>query len=312
MIWFATTRDNDRTIRNYLEGLGAPLVPRIAPVRYEDVLGSDSLPEGTWVFADLELLSDAERESAARLWDGLAARDCRTLNHPTRSLRRYELLRRLHEQGSNRFAVYRATELSEPLRFPVFLHGEHDHLGRRSPLLHDRAQLDAALAELARSGERLDAQLVTEFCDTRDEAGVYRKYSAFVVGDAILPRHLFFDRDWQVKKARLVGDAFVREERRYVDANPHEKRLREIFAQARIDYGRIDYALLGGEIQVWEINTNPVITLSPRRSSRESGTSALLSRVTGRHRSRASQRARSSVHSDFAARLQPVWEALDG
>ena len=32
---------------------------------------------------------------------------------------------------------------------------------------------------------------------------------------------------------------------------------------ARIDYGRIDYGVLAGEPQVWEINTNPTIGRGP-------------------------------------------------
>ncbi len=311
MIYFATTRDNDRTIRKYLEGHGAPLASRITPLWYEQILAAEALPAGTWCFADLELLSDAEREAAARAWRGLEARGCRLLNHPTRSLRRYDLLRRLHEQGSNRFNVHRPSDAAGPLRFPVFLHGENDHLGRRSGLLHTREELRAALDTLERSGERLDAQLITEFCETRDAAGIYRKYSAFIVGDAILPRHLFFEQDWQVKKARLITDVLIREERHYVETNPHEKRLREIFAAARITYGRIDYSLFEGEIQVWEINTNPVITFSHRRDSRASVRSALLAKLTGRHRSRPPPRARAQLHADFAAKLETVWEALD-
>jgi hypothetical protein len=48
-------------------------------------------------------------------------------------------------------------------------------------------------------------------------------------------------------------------ERRYLETNPHEQDLRKIFRLARIDYGRIDYAMLGDRLQVWEINTNPHI-----------------------------------------------------
>jgi hypothetical protein len=32
-----------------------------------------------------------------------------------------------------------------------------------------------------------------------------------------------------------------------------------IFDRAGITYGRIDYGLLSGRIQVWEINTNPMV-----------------------------------------------------
>jgi hypothetical protein len=47
------------------------------------------------------------------------------------------------------------------------------------------------------------------------------------------------------------------EERDYVMANPHEAALRTIFAIAKIAYGRIDYGMVDGRPQVWEINTDP-------------------------------------------------------
>ncbi|HEY6904140.1 MAG TPA: hypothetical protein VI216_07510, partial [Candidatus Acidoferrales bacterium] len=49
----------------------------------------------------------------------------------------------------------------------------------------------------------------------------------------------------------------------YVQSNPHAEWLRETFALANIRYGRIDYGLLDGKPQVWEINTNPTIVRRP-------------------------------------------------
>ena len=150
---------------------------------------------------------------------------------------------------------------------------------------------------------------MTEFCHTADEHGVYRKYAAFIVGDAIVPRHLFFRRDWQVKRNQLTDDAFLDEERKYMETNPHERRLREIFAAAQISYGRVDYALLDGEIQVWEINTNPVIAF-PGREPR-----SLLERLRCALRPprtpplRPGPRAR--LHVGFAEELRTVWERID-
>jgi hypothetical protein len=60
----------------------------------------------------------------------------------------------------------------------------------------------------------------------------------------------------------------AREELDYVRDNPHEAELREIFRIANIDYGRIDYALLDGRVQTWEINNNPTIGRGLRPSSR--------------------------------------------
>jgi hypothetical protein len=62
--------------------------------------------------------------------------------------------------------------------------------------------------------------------------------------------------------------AMAREELEYVQRNPHEEELREIFAIANIDYGRIDYSILDGKVQTWEINLNPTIGRGLRPSSR--------------------------------------------
>src|SRR2546430_577175 len=106
-------------------------------------------------------------------------------------------------------------------------------------------------------GLAADELLVTEFCDTADGAGIYRKFSAFIVGDRVVPRHVFFSRRWMLKVPDLVTDALVAEERTYVETNPHEHELRAIFDLAGLEWGRIDYGVRDGALQIWEINTNP-------------------------------------------------------
>src|SRR5690606_2653607 len=147
---------------------------------------------------------------------------------------RYSLLRRLHETGHNDFDVYRADEARTPVRFPVFLHGERDHNGPITGALHDQAALDEAVTRLVEDGMPASQLLVTELCDVRDEDGLYRKYGVFVVGDRIVPRHIFFSGNWIVKDARseLGGhseDALIEEEREFVLSNPHEEKLRALF-----------------------------------------------------------------------------------
>jgi hypothetical protein len=309
MIYFATTQRNERPIRKYLAGFGAPLRRRLRPVRYEWLLGARRIPSGVWCFSDLELLSDAERARAAGIWQQLQARGCRLLNHPTRSLRRYDLLRLLEQQGGNRFRARRLSEGVEPRRYPVFVRRENDHKGSRSPLLHDASALRTEVERLCADGEDPRELLVTEFCDTADADGVYRKYAAFAIGDAILPRHLFFRRDWQVKRNQLADEAFIDEELKYMETNPHERRLREIFTAAHISYGRIDYALLDGEIQVWEINTNPVIAFPGRDPH---GAFQRLRRALWPPRTPPLRKGpRAPLHVAFAERLRAVWEELD-
>jgi hypothetical protein len=75
-----------------------------------------------------------------------------------------------------------------------------------------------------------------------------------VVGERTVPRHLFFSRNWQVKQADLVSPGQIAEELAYIEENPYAELLREVCRIARIGYGRIDYALLDGRPQIWEIN----------------------------------------------------------
>jgi hypothetical protein len=248
--------------REVLHGAGT------ASVHYLRFLQAPRRPDpGVYIFADLDHLSPAELQKAAVVWQALAGSGAgtRLLNHPTRSMRRYELLRALHERGINRFDVYRLTEARWPARYPVFLRAEDGHDGPRSPLLHTREELEMAVETLDREGRVRDQLIVVEFCDTADADGIYRKYGAWVVGDQVFANSVMFSRNWLQKHRDLDEPELLREERRYVEANPHEDALREIFGLARIDYGRMDYGLLHGKIQVWEINTYPTIASSPAR-----------------------------------------------
>jgi hypothetical protein len=238
---------------------------------------------GHYIFADLERLSPDQALRARWLWEELArsSRGARLLNHPTRAMRRYELLRVLHERGINTFDVYRLTEGRWPARYPVFLRGENDHGGARSGLLRTRHELEDAIAAVERDRGSREGVLITEFCDTADDQGLYRKYSAFVVGDTVFPKNVLFSKHWVLKRTDLLEEDLLREERAHVETNPHADRLREIFRLARIEYGRVDYGLLNGAIQVWEINTNPHVTsLDPRGPDRRAIYEAVEQRMT--------------------------------
>lgn len=65
-----------------------------------------------------------------------------------------------------------------------------------------------------------------------------------------------------VTLGREMGQNFrdagtAREEIEYIRTNPHRDALAKIFRIAGIDYGRIDYGLVDGTVQTYEINTNP-------------------------------------------------------
>src|SRR5690606_31218554 len=171
MITFLVTRAGEDAIRNSAMIVGTDVEPHLEVVRYEDALRRGDWYSGTIVFADLERVWSSTIPAITDLWRRFrsARAPVRLLNHPTRSLKRYSLLRRLHETGHNDFDVYRADEARTPVRFPVFLHGERDHNGPITGALHDRAALDEAVTRLVEDGMPASQLLVTELCDVRDE-----------------------------------------------------------------------------------------------------------------------------------------------
>jgi hypothetical protein len=243
----------------------------VRPILYESVRGQSHLPAGAYIFADLERLGRRDYELAARLAARIAeaAPGTPLLNDPRRACRRVELLRALHNDGVNSFTAHRADELVTPTRWPVFVRGEHDHDGNVSALIHDERELAAALARDRNAGIEPRTRLVVEFADTRSEDGYFRKYGVFRIGERYIRRHVFFSRDWMVKLCEPPGDGALAEERAFIDSDADAEAVRAVFERAGIEYGRVDYSRNGDGIEVWEINTNPMI-ISPETRAIES------------------------------------------
>jgi hypothetical protein len=283
VISFVVGAQGSFSIRIYLAEEGSALGKRMQVVQYEELARLRQLPLGTWVFAEVDRLDAPERDLVTLVCERLRAADAdvRLMNHPGQVRLRHELLRSAHDAGLNQFRAWPATHVrfgtranavsgdtdavpATAFRYPVFVRMANGHTGSLTPLLDSPGGLEGALACLIAAGNRSSELLVVEFCDTKDERGLYRKYSAYKVGDRILPRYLECSRDWMVKwDWRIFDRERAAEETRYLETNPHEAWIREIFRLARIDYGRIDYGVLSGVPQVWEINTNPTIGRGP-------------------------------------------------
>ena len=261
MIVYLVTDRGRFTIDSFLDTLGRPLRRLIRVVPYERLWTQRRLAAGTYLFTDLERLEPRELELASAVFATLrdSGAPVRLLNDPARAMTRYRLLRMLFESGANDFEVLRLSEGRWPRRYPVFLRGEHDHDGSRTALLRNEAELRAAMAQLAEAGVPREATLVVEHRDTSDRDGVYRKYGAFYLNGRVVARHVLFGREWMLKRPYLLEPGTLEEERRYVEENPHEAQIRDLFERASIDYGRVDYSMAGERIVVWEINTNPMI-----------------------------------------------------
>lgn len=269
MIVVFATRAHRYTFDIFLYYWAARTNNRYQILDYELLPHVGRVPRGVFLFTDLERLTPAMMSLASSVHDQLRAAGMRVLNDPSRTLRRFDLMQTLHGAGHNSFRAVRVAD-AHTLRMPVFVRGENDHQGSVTELLRSPAELEAALDRLQEEGRNLAKLLVIEFCDTRDRAGVYRKYSAFAVGDRVIPRHILFGRKkWVVKTTEVITPRSAREERLYATKNPHADQLREIFRLARVGWGRIDYGVVDGRVQTWEINTNPMLLETPPTYAKE-------------------------------------------
>lgn len=247
---------------------GRELAAQMHVLSYQELLNRRRLYPGTYIFTDHERWTRQQRRLAISVWEQLsrAGDRVRLFNDPSRVLTRYPLLKALHASGQNRFRAFRPTGPLDAVRFPVFIRDEHEHTGNLSELIGDHETLRSELQRLTSSGAacRLSDLLVVEFCDTSDESGRYNKYSAYRIGERVFGRYCSSGPNWMLKvQTTEWNEEAVRRERRYLEDNPHAGQLRRIFELAHIDYGRIDYGLVGDAIQVWEINTNPTIGPGP-------------------------------------------------
>ena len=268
MITYWVDKAGQFGITEYLADRGQLLRDRFAVRPYEWDAGSFEVPAGPQVFAALDQLNALEREGVAALRDQLATAlpGALLLNDPRRCLLRPRLLSALADQGVNAYRAYPAHAGHRGARFPVFVRGAANHDGSLTALLHSPAELRRALAALRLRGLRLADLLIVEFCDTSDAQGIFRKYSAYCVGGAIVPAHLMAGRHWMIKSEAAERTLeLVREDAAFIENNPHEAWVRDVFALAGIDYGRLDYGVLAGRPQAWEINLSPTLGRRPGR-----------------------------------------------
>lgn len=257
MIRYLTTSRHQYTINAYLASWGKELAKEIKPVTYEELFRTPWLTPACYAFTDFDRLTTKETFLAREVWDALNRAGMPLLNHPARTMRRYELLRMLKEEEINLFDVYRITEHRAPKNFPVYLRFYDEHQGSWSDLIKDAQHLEKVTNALVDRGDDRDRLILEEFLDTKDERGFYRKYSAFAVGERVVPRHIFYSKKWVVRTPDFVDEATIAAELDFVNTNPHRDQLEHIFKLSRTQLGRIDYALVDGKVQVWEINSNP-------------------------------------------------------
>ncbi len=259
VIRFVVKREHAYTVASLGRNFGFD-TPPCSALAYEDLFDAETLPSATYVFADIERLSDAELVVAAEIASAMeGAEGFRVLNHPARVRTRYALLRALHQRGLNLFDAYRADGLPRPGRFPVFVRAEAEHEPALTALLPDQPSLDLALAGLVARGRPLRGLVVIEYCAQEARPGIWRRFGTFRIGDAVQLDHVVTEASWNVKWGTqgLSTEQENASDYRAVLDNLFSEPLREAFDVAAIDYGRADFGIVDGRPQVYEINTNP-------------------------------------------------------
>lgn len=265
MILFLTTAKHRYTHESLRSKSGV----RVRVLSYDEVQNQASnLPFGTYVFTDVDRLALGDTVNAARYYRALREHGQKVLNDPARMRSRFGLLRALNRAGINEFDAYRAEDCEQPRRWPVFLRLEGTHNEPLSGLLKNRKELDRALEDNIKRGLPRSAILIIEYAAEPVAAGLFRKLSAFRVGDRILGYTCVHDDQWIVKygKAAIATPEHYEEEYQFVAGSPYAEVLRPVFDLAGVEYGRVDFGLVGGRPQIYEINSNPHLKLDPEPS----------------------------------------------
>jgi hypothetical protein len=258
VIRFAVTRGHERT---FARARAVARAPRLEAVHYDRLFAARRLPRAHYVFTDHDRLSSWDLELAAVLHRSLAAAGVPVSNDPARVKTRFPLLRALHEAGINDFNAYRADEGVKPARYPVFLRRASGHGQPLSELLEDWDALARARDAALEQGVPESSLLVVEYAAEPVQPGVFRKLAIARVGGKLLPQACVHDDRWLVKYGRLgaATPELYADEARILRENPYAEPVARAFEIAGIDYGRADFGLVRGRVQIYEINTNPTL-----------------------------------------------------
>lgn len=231
---------------------------------YTWLLSQEKLPKATYIFIDRERMDLWELRVFSAFFKHIqeAGSGYRAINNPAKMMNRRSLLRALHVEGINDFNAYSLTEKLSPAKFPVFIRREHDHGLPLTDLLHTKQELEEALESLRQNGEPDDGVLIIEYCAEPLSGTFFRKLAAYRIGEQTFFYNCVHEHNWLVKYGtkNSANDTLYKEEQKMIRENAFEEVISKVFNIANIDYGRVDFGLVKGKVQIYEINTNPTTT----------------------------------------------------
>ncbi len=267
MIVFVSTEQHRYTNRDLVKEAGSG----VTLASYDELFSFEYLPRAAYVFTDLDRLSTEKLEHASKSFRMLRRNGLPVYNDPARFLGRYGVLRRLHHEGINTFNAYRVDSLEKPVRWPVFLRADGDHKRPVSDLLHSQAELDDAIARVVEDGAPISTLLIIEYAAEEVRPGLFRKLSVFRIGDVMVAFTCVHDTQWLVKygKPNIATPELYEDEYRMVRDNPYGEEMRRVFEMTGLEYGRVDFGIVNGRAQVYEVNSNPDVKLNPKSFGNE-------------------------------------------
>ena len=267
MIVFVSTEQHRYTHLSLVKEPGSG----VTIATYDDLFTFEYLPRAAYVFTDLDRLSAERLEQASRSFRMLRRNGLPAYNDPARFLSRYGVLRRLHHAGINAFNAYRVDSIEQPKRWPVFLRADGDHKRPLSDLLHSQEELDQAIAKAVEDGAPLSTLLIIEYAAQEVQPGLYRKLSVFRIGDKMVGFTCVHDNQWLVKygKPGIAPPELYDDEYRMVRDNPYGEDMWRVFELIGLEYGRVDFGIVDGRPQIYEVNSNPDVKLNPKSFGNE-------------------------------------------
>lgn len=243
----------------YTHGFVSKSLNFVRQMSYPVLLARRRLPKATYIFTDFDRLNFWQLELAANVYRQLQAAGCRVLNDPAQALSRLTLLQRLRRIGLNTFCVWPADQISLVDRFPVFIRTISAHRGNLSDLLHNKDELERALKSYISEGWPISDLMISEYRAEPLDGDIFRKLAVHRVGDAFFHAPSTHERHWVAKYGErgVAREAAYAADLKIVRDNPYIDAVEKAFNAAEIAYGRADCALVGGRIEIYEINTNP-------------------------------------------------------
>jgi hypothetical protein len=242
--------------------------------------GGQALPDHDVI---LVAVADVESDAPAlEIASAIVARsDAPVINRPERILRtsRVEQSRRLAALEN----VVTASVVTVPcdalrapdraafverqgMTFPLLLRSPGFHNGRFFELVHDEAELLAAVSTMPGT----DAMLLS-YQDTRSADGLMRKFRVMAIDGGLYPVHMAMSTNWKVHYVTSDmhhSDAFRQEEAEFLAdmsgfLGANVLRALERIAQSmQLDYAGIDFAIdAAGRVVVFEANAAMAIFL---------------------------------------------------